>query len=128
METAVSKIKMIMLEYSMAFITLYLRERTDGRAATVSISPKDSSDVVTMLPEELSILLQKIENSRLDGTIFVDNPTTPFSYELKLYKYDFGNVYKVIHRNNSAIIDEELINALIHAEGRLQSFLGENLP
>lgn len=124
MDNALCRIKMIFLEYSLAFITVYLKQTPNGREATASISPKDSSDVVTMLPEELSVVLNKIEESDIDGIISAeDPPSTAPSNDMKLYKYDCGKIYRLEHRNCCVKLDRELINALLYAEERIHSYL-----
>lgn len=124
MENSVCKIKIVLKKCQLAYVTAFLKEFSDRREASVSISSRQTADVLTITPQQLHYLRNKIEQVEIDGVIGMSDwlPTTP-SHEMKLHKYECGVFFLLEYHNCRVKINQEIINALICAEERINSFI-----
>lgn len=124
MEGSVCKVKVVLKKCQLAYVTLFLKQFTeDRREASVSISSRQSADVVTITPQQLHYLHNKIQKSQIDGVIDISDWLSVASYEIKLYKYECGTLFLLEFRNCRVKINQEVVNALIYVKQRIHSFI-----
>lgn len=129
MENGVLKIKMFINECLLAYISVFLKTTNNERHASLTITQKGPHEmnIVSLTSADLNDLLQKIEDSKFDGTIRFEDwfapPTIP-SKEMKLLKYDDrGEFFSLEFNQHRVTIDNDIILTLLYAEERIHAFL-----
>lgn len=124
MENSVCRIKVTLKKCQLAYVTVFLKEFINHHEATVSISSRQTSAILSITPQQLHHLLNKIEQGEIDGIIDTCDwlITTPLD-EMKLYKYECGAFFLLEYLNCRVKIDQEIVHALINAEKRINSFI-----
>lgn len=123
MEGSICKVKFILKKCLLAYVTVFLKQFIDRREATVSITSRHTTAVVSLTLHQLLFLHEKIQQSQFDGTIDINDWLSTASHEMRLFKYKCGALFLLEFRNCRVKIDSEVIRALIYAQQRIQSFI-----
>lgn len=127
----VCKIKILFMPCQLAYVMVHLKNDPfiHRKDASISISSKQSGDIIILTPQLLDILYSKIQRAQFDGIIHTNGwlaaAAAAPSHQMKLYKYgcECGAFFLLDYQNCRIKIDKEVVAALIIAKLRVHSFV-----